>query len=226
MSFLWYFLLQIIPETVSSDPITGNTLSSTFKGESIELSDDCLVAQWPPGHGVPALVGSERPISPPSDVKGGEDLSPSKLWSYFEVSLEVEASQKEVSIGLVSAEQATSRRHVGWDANAIGYHGDDGNVFSGAGWRAVKYGPAYRAPATVGCFACLLTNVVIFTLNGKPLWKNANSQGVSLRELFPAVCAPGEARVRFNFGSQPFVYRTLHEMAKSLSLPLIPTFPR
>ncbi|KAJ2892093.1 hypothetical protein GGI21_005688, partial [Coemansia aciculifera] len=100
-------------------------------------------------------------------------------------------------------------RLPGWDQGSWGYHGDDGNSFSGDG-RGSKYGPGFTTGDTVGCGVDFTKRRIFFTRNGFFLGYVFDRIDTS-KDLFPCVGMRtlGE-HVKANFGRKPFVFDISH----------------
>ena len=112
----------------------------------------------------------------------------------------------------------------GWENSSWGYHGDDAQIFHSYGHGVRSYGERFGTDDIVGCGVNLVNGTVFFTKNGAHLGKHdrvrhdylkdSNGgypgqafEGVSGR-LFPCVGMKSyQARVRVNFGQEPFEYK-------------------
>ncbi|KAI0595874.1 SPRY domain-containing protein [Biscogniauxia sp. FL1348] len=122
---------------------------------------------------------------------------------YFEVTLmSRRRDETTVCIGFLTKNVSLSRP-PGWEPDSYGYHGDDGDVYSG-GNVGKRYKDTFGPGDTIGCGINFRTGSVFFT-------KNANGLGIAFQnvkgKLYPAVGVkkPGE-HVRVNFGQKPFIF--------------------
>lgn len=108
-----------------------------------------------------------------------------------------------VAIGLASSEFSFQKRLPGWDKESYGYHGDDGAIFHGRGYRLAEYGPRFGPGDTVGCGINYTTRTIFFTLNGLFLGDAFYSVEGS---LFPTVGIDAAVDISLNFGRAPFKF--------------------
>lgn len=111
-----------------------------------------------------------------------------------------------MSIGICGA-QVNLNRLCGWEPNSIGYHGDDGMLYRGAG-SGSYLGPGYTTGDTVGCgvdFSSMGT--VFFTKNGILIGKTPLPPSMKQIALHASIGlrTPGECLLA-NFGERPFVF--------------------
>lgn len=107
------------------------------------------------------------------------------------------------AIGLAPPTYSPSRQ-PGWVAGSVGYHSDDGNVYSSSS-SGVSHGPAWREGDTVGCGVVLATRHLFFTAKGVLL----PPRGAPLAAPPTATHAAlglDEATLTVNFGAAPFVF--------------------
>ena len=125
------------------------------------------------------------------------------VFSYFEVLVLDEGSQKTVSVGLASPEHFQNTSHPGWYPHSYAYHADDGNAYQ-SGENKV-FGEAYGSGDVIGCGIQLLEKQIFFTKNGKYL--GAAFKDVQDLNLLPCVglSGPGE-HLYLNFGQHPFLW--------------------
>ncbi|KAI5927049.1 SPRY domain-containing protein [Camillea tinctor] len=122
---------------------------------------------------------------------------------YFEVTLlSRRRDETTVCIGFLTKNVALSRP-PGWEPDSYGYHGDDGDVYSG-GNVGKRYKDTFGPEDTIGCGINFRTGSVFFT-------KNANELGVAFQnvkgKLYPAVgMKKAGEHVRVNFGQKPFIF--------------------
>ncbi|KAJ2011888.1 hypothetical protein GGI06_004354, partial [Coemansia sp. S85] len=127
---------------------------------------------------------------------------------YFEVTIKSRGQSGYIGVGLSQGNVAVHRL-PGWDAGSWGYHGDDGNSFSGDG-RGSRYGPGFTTGDTVGCGIDFAQRRIFFTRNGFFLGY-AFDKIDTTKDLFPCVGmrTPGE-HVKANFGRKPFAFDISH----------------
>ncbi|ORX68742.1 SPRY-domain-containing protein [Linderina pennispora] len=121
---------------------------------------------------------------------------------YYEVFIRSRGQCGYIGIGL-SHNTNGATRLPGWDPGSWGYHGDDGNCFSGNG-SGRAYGPGFTTDDTVGCGIDFKERSIFFTRNGLFLGHAFKSVDTS-KPIFPAVGmrTAGEHIVA-NFGQRPF----------------------
>lgn len=94
----------------------------------------------------------------------------------------------------------------GWKPNSLGYHGDDGNLYLGAGLPASphkKQAQPFANGDVVGCGYDPMNGQVFWTVNGALIAHCASD--VPTRQYYPCVALRGQATsVELNFGSKPF----------------------
>ncbi|KAJ1912703.1 hypothetical protein IWQ60_009546 [Tieghemiomyces parasiticus] len=161
--------------------------------EPIALSNGNLQANYT-GQGLrdadAASIRSNRPIPSQCGIY------------YFEVTITDKGHDGFIGIGLSHSTTAATRL-PGWDNNSWGYHGDDGNCFSGSG-SGRPYGPTFTTDDVIGCCLNLWNHRVFFTKNGVRLYIAFHGvKGV----LYPTVgMRTREEKVLANFGAQPFLF--------------------
>ncbi|KAJ1948254.1 hypothetical protein EC988_005252, partial [Linderina pennispora] len=121
---------------------------------------------------------------------------------YYEVFIRSRGQCGYIGIGL-SHNTNGATRLPGWDPGSWGYHGDDGNCFSGNG-SGRAYGPGFTTDDTVGCGIDFKERSIFFTRNGLFLGHAFKSVDTS-KPIFPAIGmrTAGEHIVA-NFGQRPF----------------------
>ncbi|KAI0867995.1 ran-binding protein [Hypoxylon argillaceum] len=125
---------------------------------------------------------------------------------YFEVTLLSKRRDEAttVCVGFVS-KNASLARPPGWEAESWGYHGDDGDIYSGSNVGKKYKDTAFNAGDVIGCGVNFRTGQAFFTKNGANL-------GPAFRDvkgkLYPAVGIKkaGEL-IRVNFGQSPFIFK-------------------
>ncbi|KAI1129163.1 ran-binding protein [Nemania abortiva] len=124
---------------------------------------------------------------------------------YFEVTLLSKRRDEAttVCVGFVT-KNVSLARPPGWEQESWGYHGDDGDIYSGSNV-GKRYRDTFTAGDVIGCGVNFRTGEAFFT-------KNGNDQGRAFRDikgkLYPAVGIKkaGEL-IRVNFGQTPFVFK-------------------
>ncbi|KAJ1328526.1 hypothetical protein BSLG_010258 [Batrachochytrium salamandrivorans] len=127
---------------------------------------------------------------------------------YYEITITSKGRDGYIGIGFCTATFSLSRL-PGWDDLSWGYHGDDGNIFSGAG-SGKTYGPTYTTGDVVGCCINFVDMTASFTKNGIMLgvaFRNILRNKKNGFRLYPAVGlrTPGEV-IEVNFGARPFKF--------------------
>ncbi|KAJ3123121.1 hypothetical protein HK098_002164 [Nowakowskiella sp. JEL0407] len=125
---------------------------------------------------------------------------------YFEVTI-LEMSYSPLSV--ISVGLATNPyppfRSVGWNNYSIGYHSDDGRVFENDGYGGRVYASPYSVNHTIGCGYEELSGRVFFTLNGSFVGEAAMKP--ARHPYHAALASDGRAKIKFNFGKEPFLYK-------------------
>ncbi|KAJ3572628.1 hypothetical protein NPX13_g4984 [Xylaria arbuscula] len=109
-----------------------------------------------------------------------------------------------VCLGFVGKNTSLARA-PGWEPDTYGFHGDDGEIYSGANIGKKYKETTFNAGDVIGCGVNFRTGHAFFTKNGANL-------GTAFRDvkgkLYPAVGIkkPGET-IRVNFGQGPFVFK-------------------
>ncbi|KAG6123350.1 hypothetical protein E4U13_007266 [Claviceps humidiphila] len=123
---------------------------------------------------------------------------------YFEVSI-VHGRRDDTNIAIgFSTKNAATSRPIGWEADCVGYHGDDGRCFTGSN-AGQSYGPEFNTGDVIGCGVNFLEHTAFFTKNGVNL--GTVSPDVTRDKIYPAVSLrkPRE-HIMVNFGQNPFVF--------------------
>ncbi|KAJ0405219.1 hypothetical protein ATCC90586_001171 [Pythium insidiosum] len=137
---------------------------------------------------------------------------------YFEISITKRQQQGPVlrhgagdmtAVGLALSSFRLVEKQPGWDSRSIGYHGDDGNLFS-----RTAQGQAFSVPFgpgdTVGCGIRrdLSANrtFVYFTNNGDLIPSGDMQIECSHADWFPVVGLDSMDAIHINFGQEPFKY--------------------
>lgn len=98
---------------------------------------------------------------------------------YFEVKVISKGKNGYIAVGIAD-DKVKLGRLPGWDDNSYGYHGDDGNVFTGSG-QGSSYGPTFTTGDVIGCCYDMVAKSVFFTKNGENLdtaFKDVSNKGL------------------------------------------------
>lgn len=128
-----------------------------------------------------------------TDVDAGSALAeafipmavPGRYYAYYWEARIVDAGTSGfIGVGLAPRDVHLGRL-VGWEPGTWGYHGDDGNFFSGCGI-GESYGPTFSTGDTVGCLWEEPSGKLSFTKNGQHL--GVAAMGVAAAGvLYPAI---------------------------------------
>ena len=137
-------------------------------------------------------------------VRASDSIPAQCQFYYFEIKIVDKGDGGCIGIGL-TPQSSNLRKMPGWEKNTIGYHGDDGYIYSGSSnaGNSKGSGPLFGTSDVIGCGINLKTKEVIFTKNGADIGlEYLMMPGIS---LFPTVGlhTSGE-RVWVNFGQKPF----------------------
>ncbi|CAN6251912.1 unnamed protein product [Urochloa humidicola] len=121
---------------------------------------------------------------------------------YFEMGVKNAGYKGQTSIGF-TAENFKMRRQPGWEANSIGYHGDDGYLYRGQG-KGESFGPKFTSGDTIGAGINYLSQEIFFTKNGSLV-------GAIPKDfkgpLYPTVAVHSQGEeLTVNFGKEPFCF--------------------
>jgi len=182
--------------TLSSIPMQWRKID-LFNGElySIELRENRTVVEYQGNgettHRDARAVRTETPIPRTCGL------------FYFEIEVISKGKNGYIAVG-VADDKVKLARLPGWDENSYGYHGDDGNVFTGSG-TGVNYGPTFTTGDVIGCCYDLAARTIFFTKNGENL--DTAFQDVSQQALYPVLGLQTQGEiVRVNFGQSDFVF--------------------
>jgi len=126
---------------------------------------------------------------------------------YFEVHVDSAGCTGDIGIGL-SCAGAPLNILPGWKRGSIlGYHGDDGNLFSEKGEPCFSgYGPTFSTGDTIGCCWNMVDEYIFFTKNGQHLGRAFGGPKLQTA-LYPTVgMRSAGGQLSANFGSKPFKY--------------------
>jgi len=121
---------------------------------------------------------------------------------YYEVEVKDAGNHGKIAVGFADKTFKLSRQ-PGWELHSYGYHGDDGQKFSGSG-TGHPYATPYGAGDVVGAGIILSTQDIFFTKNGKLL--DIAYHQVKL-PLYPTIGLHSTNEcVEVNFGQKKFMY--------------------
>ncbi|KAI1500799.1 SPRY domain-containing protein [Biscogniauxia marginata] len=198
-----YDLIERAPTFEDNDtvPPLPTRWNSDDKYGALEVSADGLEVKYQP-----TVRNSREQEHEVCGIRADHPMPSQAGVYYFEVTLmsrrRDEYYRTTVCIGFLTKGVSLSRP-PGWEPDSYGYHGDDGDVYSG-GNVGKRYKDTFGPGDTIGCGINFRTGSVFFT-------KNANGLGIAFRDvkgkLYPAVGVkkPGE-HVRVNFGQTPFIF--------------------
>ncbi|KAI1756380.1 ran-binding protein [Xylaria castorea] len=125
---------------------------------------------------------------------------------YFEVTLLSKRRDETTSVcvGFV-AKNTSLARPTGWEQESWGYHGDDGDIYSGGNVGKTYKDITFSGGDVIGCGVNFRTGQTFFTKNGANL-------GPAFRDIkgkvYPVVSIKKAGEViRVNFGQSPFVFK-------------------
>eukprot|EP00258_Populus_trichocarpa_P031277 XP_024447296.1 ran-binding protein M homolog isoform X2 [Populus trichocarpa] len=133
------------------EPKELNTLNSS--GGFLVVSTDKLSVKYPSvnlhGHDV-GVIQADKPVPD------------KRLVYYFEIFVKNAGAKGQIAIGFTS-QGFKMRRQPGWETNSCGYHGDDGNLYSGHG-KGETFGPTFTTNDTVGAGINYASQEFFFTI--------------------------------------------------------------
>ena len=126
---------------------------------------------------------------------------------YFEIKVESKGRDGYMSVGIMTT-RCPMDKLVGWEAESLGYHGDDGLLFKGNSGHGDEFGPEWSQGDVVGCGIDFVEQRAFFVKNGI-IVNYCELPKVGTSAWYPAVGlrTPGE-KVRIDFVG-PFVYDIL-----------------
>ncbi|OTB07045.1 hypothetical protein M426DRAFT_54290 [Hypoxylon sp. CI-4A] len=136
---------------------------------------------------------------------------------YFEVTvLSRRRDETSVCIGF-STKNVPLIRPPGWEPESWGFHGDDGDLYSGANVGRSYEGQGFGPGDTIGCGINFRTREAFFTKNGQE-FKTA-FRDIKGEALYPSVgMKKAGEQIRVNFGQSRFIFdidgRVKREQAK------------
>lgn len=129
---------------------------------------------------------------------------------YFEIKVDTHSfrspwSTQSIAIGVGSIDTPIKNNHVGWTRHTVGYHSDDGNVFSDN--QILCNLPAYSYGDVIGCaieYCDEFSYKIYFTKNGKllPFAKLLYTN----KYLTPMISLDHSASIETNFGERNFKF--------------------
>lgn len=150
-------------------------------------------------------TGRGRDDSEAASIRSNAQLAPIPTpIGYFEAYIVDKGRDGYMSVGVMNKKTHLDKL-VGWGEGAIGYHGDDGNLFVGNGMGR-PFGPLYSTGDTIGCGLDWINGNVFFTKNGS-LVGSVPHKFADDEHVFAAIGlrTPGET-IRVNFGLYSFVF--------------------
>ena len=125
---------------------------------------------------------------------------------YFEMTVIHAGENGAIGIGL-TGKGSKLNRMPGWSKKTIGYHGDNGLVYSNSlkTKKGEDYGPTFGKDDVIGCGIDFQSNTVFFTKNGR-------SFGIAKRNWpreswYPTIGLHSlNEKVKVNFGQEDFVF--------------------
>eukprot|EP00842_Homolaphlyctis_polyrhiza_P006912 jgi/Hompol1/80/HPOL_004124-RA len=141
-------------------------------------------------------------------VRANNPIPPQTGIYYYEVTVISKGRDGYIGVGF-AANRVPLSRLPGWEDLSWGYHGDDGNSFSGSG-SGKPYGPVYGTGDVIGCCINFMNRTASFTKNGIMLgvaFRDILGRSKNTPKLFPLVGlrTPGEI-VEANFGQRKFKF--------------------
>jgi len=128
---------------------------------------------------------------------------------YYEMTVVDEGDGKRIGLGFCARDTSLNGM-PGWEANAWGYHADDGAKFPGRS-QGLKYGPVYGTGDVVGCGVDFKRGFAFYTLNAEYL-----GPAFSLKEglrIWPMIgMGSAGAKVSINFGQRKFAWDGIDEL--------------
>ncbi|TGJ78781.1 hypothetical protein E0Z10_g9986 [Xylaria hypoxylon] len=178
------------------------------KAGALEVSANGLEAKYNP-----ALRATREQDHEICGIRADHPMPTQAGIYYFEVTLLPKRREETTSVcvGFV-AKNVSLSRPPGWEVDSWGYHGDDGEIYSGGNVGKKYQETTFSAGDVIGCGVNFRTGQAFFTKNGHYL-------GPAFRDikgkLYPVVGIKkaGEL-VRVNFGQSPFVFKIDQEIEK------------
>ncbi|KAI1347003.1 ran-binding protein [Xylaria sp. FL0043] len=136
---------------------------------------------------------------------------------YFEITLLSKRREETTTVCLGFVAKGVSlARPPGWESDSYGYHGDDGDIYSGGNVGKKYKDTTFSAGDVIGCGVNFRTGQAFFTRNGVNL-------GPAFRDikgrLYPVVGIKKAGEIiRVNFGQSPFVFKIDQVIEKEQNL--------
>ncbi|KAI0394659.1 ran-binding protein [Xylariaceae sp. FL0594] len=186
--------------------VSSNGLEVKYNPTAKVPRDDSEMSGIRADHPMPVVAGiyyfEVTILSKRRDEYGQPRQTPIYARDWHAVAKTIRSSS--VCIGFVGKHVALSRA-PGWEPESWGFHGDDGDVYSGGNVGTKYRDTTFNAHDVIGCAVNFRTGQAFFTKNGVNL-------GTAFRDIkgkvYPVVGMkkPGE-QIRANFGQSPFVYK-------------------
>lgn len=198
-----YDLIERIPtpENESGVPPLPTRWNKDDKFGALEVSANGLEVKYNP-----ALRTAREQEHEICGIRADNPMPSQAGIYYFEVTLLSKRRDETttVCVGFVT-KNVSLARPPGWEQESWGYHGDDGDIYSGSNVGKKYKETTFSSGDVVGCGVNFRTGQAFFTKNGVNL-------GPAFRDikgkLYPAVGIKkaGEL-IRVNFGQTPFVFK-------------------
>ncbi|KAJ1962524.1 hypothetical protein H4R35_007345, partial [Dimargaris xerosporica] len=185
------------PESKRSSVLVPTEWNSKDKANDLEVVASNLQVNY---------VGPGQRDADAASIRANRPIPPQCGIYYYEIQIVDKGHDGYIGMGLAYG-SVNTRRLPGWEPHSWGYHGDDGNSFSGSG-SGRPYGPTYSTDDVVGCCINLWTQQVFFTKNGVRL--HAAFRDVK-GPLYPIVgMRTQDEKLLGNFGQKPFKFDIGH----------------
>ncbi|KAJ2973294.1 hypothetical protein NUW58_g8972 [Xylaria curta] len=154
----------------------------------------------------PALRTTREQDHEISGIRADHPMPPQAGIYYFEVTLLTKRRDETTTVCVgFAAKNASLARPPGWEQESWGYHGDDGDIYSGGNVGRKYKDTTFSAGDIIGCGVNFRTGQAFFTKNGANL-------GAAFRDikgkLYPVVGIKKAGEIiRVNFGQTPFVFK-------------------
>jgi hypothetical protein len=106
------------------------------------------------------------------------------------------------SVGLATRPYPTFH-HIGWNKNSVGYHSDDGTVFSGSYSGIDQLSAGFGTGSIIGVGYEPWSETVFFTHDGNRVKSRYNVKGI----LYPAIACNSDWKISINVGDHPFFFK-------------------
>ncbi|KAI0201948.1 ran-binding protein [Astrocystis sublimbata] len=171
------------------------------KHGALELSADGLEVRCNP-----ALRTTREHDHEISSIRADHPMPSQAGIYYFEVTLLTKRRDETSTVCIGFAAKASSlARPTGWEPESWGYHGDDGDIYTGGNVGKKYKDTNFRDGDVIGCGVNFRTSTAFFTKNGTNL-------GTAFRDmkgkLYPVVGIKKAGEyIRVNFGQKPFIFK-------------------